>query len=111
SLKLTAGQNEMPHLIASIQREWKTFFPGNPFEYFFLDDHFAEQYKADRQFGQTFGLFAGLAIFVSCFGILGLAAFVTNQRTKEIGIRKIVGAGIPDILLLLTKGFVRPVLI
>jgi putative ABC transport system permease protein len=111
SLKLTAGQNEMPNLIASVQREWKTFFPGNPFEYFFLDEHFAEQYKADRQFGQTFGLFAGLAIFVSCLGLLGLAAFVTNQRTKEIGIRKIVGANLSSILLLLTKDFIRPVLI
>ncbi len=86
-------------------------FPGNPFEYFFLDEHFAEQYKADQQFGQTFGLFAGLAIFVSCLGLLGLAAFVTNKRTKEIGIRKIVGANLPNILLLLTRDFIQPVLI
>jgi putative ABC transport system permease protein len=111
SLKLTADRNNTPAIIHSIQQQWKTFFPGNPFEYFFLDEHFAEQYKADQQFGQTFGLFAGLAIFVSCLGLLGLAAFVTNQRTKEIGIRKIVGANLPNILLLLTRDFIRPVLI
>ncbi|HEY4061533.1 MAG TPA: ABC transporter permease [Puia sp.] len=111
SLKLTASQNNWSELVSAVQNQWKTFFPGNPFEYFFLDDHFADQYKADRQFGQTFGLFAGLAIFVSCLGLLGLAAFVTNQRTKEIGVRKIVGASISSILLLLTKDFIRPVLI
>jgi putative ABC transport system permease protein len=111
SLKLTADRNNTPTIIHAIQQQWKSFFPGNPFEYFFLDEHFAEQYKADQQFGQTFGLFAGLAIFVSCLGLLGLAAFVTNQRTKEIGIRKIVGANLPSILLLLTRDFIRPVLI
>ncbi len=111
SLKLTADRHTTQDVVHSIQKEWKSFFPGNPFEYFFLDEHFDEQYKADRQFGQTFGLFAGLAIFVSCLGLLGLAAFVTNQRTKEIGIRKIVGASLPRILLLLTRDFIRPVLI
>ncbi len=111
SLKLTADGDNTQRIINAVQQQWKNFFPGNPFEYFFLDEHFAEQYKADKQFGQTFGLFAGLAIFVSCLGLLGLAAFVTNQRTKEIGIRKIVGANLPSILLLLTKDFIRPVLI
>jgi len=111
SLRLTGDRNSWPALISSIQRKWKTFFPGNPFDYFFLDEHFAQQYKADQQFGQTFGLFAGLAIFVSCLGLLGLAAFVVNQRTKEIGIRKIVGASLPSLLVLLTKDFIRPVLI
>lgn len=111
SLKLTGDRDNWPTLVASIQKEWKQFFPGNPFDYFFLDEHFAEQYKADRQFGQTFGVFAGLAIFVSCLGLLGLAAFVVNQRTKEIGIRKIVGANLSNILVLLTKDFIRPVLI
>jgi putative ABC transport system permease protein len=111
SLKLTADRYNTAAVIHGVQQLWKSFFPGNPFEYFFLDEHFAEQYKADQQFGQTFGLFAGLAIFVSCLGLLGLAAFVTNQRTKEIGIRKIVGANLPSILLLLTRDFIRPVLI
>jgi putative ABC transport system permease protein len=111
SLTLSGDRNNWPALVASVQRKWKTYFPGNPFDYFFLDDHFAQQYKADQQFGQTFGLFAGMAIFVSCLGLLGLAAFVVNQRTKEIGIRKIVGASLPSLLVLLTKDFIRPVLI
>jgi putative ABC transport system permease protein len=111
SLKLTGDPATWPGVIASVQKEWKQFFPGNPFDYFFLDEHFAKQYQADQQFGQTFGIFAGLAIFVSCLGLLGLAAFVVNQRTKEIGIRKIVGANLSNILVLLTKDFIRPVLI
>jgi putative ABC transport system permease protein len=111
SLKLATGSNNWPEIVAAVQKQYKNFFPGNPFEYFFLDQHFAEQYKADRQFGRTFGLFAGLAIFVSCMGLLGLAAFVTTQRTKEIGIRKIVGASLPRILLLLTRDFMKPLVI
>ena len=111
SLKLSPGHNSWDEVIASAKTQWTSFFPGNPFEFFFLDEHYAEQYKADKQFGKTFGLFAALAIFVSCLGLLGLASFVTTQRTKEIGIRKIVGASIPNILLLLTKDFIRPVVI
>jgi len=111
SIKLTASRERWPAAIAAVQQQYKSFFPGNPFDYFFLDDHYAEQYKADEQFGQIFGIFAGLAIFVSCLGLLGLASFVTNQRTKEIGIRKIVGAGTGNILSLLTRDFLRPVLI
>jgi putative ABC transport system permease protein len=87
------------------------FFPGNPYEYFFLDDHFEAQYKADEQFGKTFALFAILAIIVACLGLYGLASFVTTQRTKEIGIRKISGASIASILVLLTKDFLKPILL
>ena len=111
SIKLTGTSDTWANTIASVQQQYKAFFPNNPFDYFFLDDHIAEQYKTDRQFGQTFSLFAGLAIFVSCLGLLGLASFVTSQRTKEIGIRKIVGAPVPSILMLLTRDFLRPILL
>jgi len=111
SVRLTAGRDGWPGVIAAVKQQYANFFPSNPFDYFFLDDHYAEQYRSDEQFGQIFGLFASLAIFVSCLGLLGLAAFVTNQRTKEIGIRKIVGAGVGNILILLTKDFLRPVLL
>ncbi|MBN8851765.1 MAG: ABC transporter permease [Sphingobacteriales bacterium 50-39] len=111
SVKLTAGRESWPAVVAAVKQQYANFFPSNPFDYFFLDDHYAEQYRSDEQFGQIFGLFAGLAIFVSCLGLLGLASFVTNQRTKEIGIRKIVGAGVGNILLLLTKDFLKPVLL
>lgn len=111
SLKLTAGHDAWPGIIDAVDRQFKSSFPGNSFDYFFLDEHIAEQYKADQQFGRTFSLFAGLAIFVSCLGLLGLASFVTTQRTKEIGIRKVIGAGVPNIVILLTRDFLRPILL
>lgn len=110
SLKLKAN-TDPKSVIASAEKQWNALFPGNPFEYFFLNDRYEEQYKADSQFGKTFGLFAALAIFVACLGLLGLASFVTTQRTKEIGIRKISGASITKLLLLLTRDFIKPVLI
>jgi len=111
SLKLQAGNKNWDQVISTAETQWKKFFPGNPFEYFFLDQHFGEQYNSDKQFGKTFALFAVLAIIVASLGLLGLASFATTQRTKEIGIRKISGAGIFSILLLLTKDFIRPVII
>lgn len=111
SIKVQAGNKNWDGIIAAAKKEWTAFFPENPFEYFFLDEHFAQQYQADQQFGKTFGLFAVLAIIVACLGLFGLVSFVTTQRTKEIGIRKISGAGIRNILFLLTKDFIKPILI
>ena len=80
-------------------------FPGNTFEYFFLDDHFNDQYKADQRFGKVFGIFTSLAILVACLGLFGLASFTTLQKTKEIGIRKVLGASLANILNLLYREF------
>jgi putative ABC transport system permease protein len=90
-----------------VEDEWHAMFPGNPFEYFFLDDHFNQQYKAELQFGQVFSLFASLAIFIACLGLFGLASYMTMQRTKEIGVRKVLGASVSSILILLSKDFSR----
>jgi putative ABC transport system permease protein len=109
SIKLAPGVKSPNDVLKKVEQEWAGFFSGNPFEYFFLDDHYAEQYKADEQFGKTFALFAILAIIVACLGLYGLASFVTTQRTKEIGIRKISGATIGNILVLLTKDFLKPI--
>ena len=103
SLKI-APQNA-DRTIAAVEAAWKAVFPGNPYEYFFLDDFFDEQYQADRQFGQVFGLFALLAILVACLGLFGLTAFSVQQRTKEIGIRKVLGATAPGIAGLLSKEY------
>ncbi|HEY4208099.1 MAG TPA: ABC transporter permease [Puia sp.] len=111
SIKLEADRRSWPTAIAAVKQRYASLFPNDPFDYFFLDEHYGEQYKADEQFGAIFGIFAGLAIFVSCLGLLGLASFVTNQRTREIGIRKIVGAGVGNILVLLTRDFLKPVLL
>jgi putative ABC transport system permease protein len=88
-----------------VKSNWDKFFPGNTFDYFFLDDHFDQQYKADQRFGQVFGLFTLLAILVACLGLFGLASFTTIQRTKEIGIRKVLGASVLKILKLLYQEF------
>lgn len=103
AIKMESGQ--ISQTIAQAQTEWDTFFPGNTFEYFFLDEKFDEQYKADHRFGQVFGIFTLLAIFVACLGLFGLASFTTLQRTKEIGIRKVLGASVSGILRLLYKEF------
>ncbi len=109
SVKITT--NDINTTIGSIENEFKALFPGNPFDYFFLDDHFNQQYKADIQFGKVFGTFAGLAIFIACLGLFGLSAFTAIQRTKEIGIRKVMGASVQNILSLLTKDFSKLIVI
>ena len=98
-------------VIRLAEEQWANFFPGNPFEYFFLDDRFDEQYKADRRFGSVFTIFSGLAIFVACLGLFGLAAFMATKRTKEIGIRKVLGASVTGILRLLSMDFLKLILI
>ncbi|HMJ67862.1 MAG TPA: ABC transporter permease [Cyclobacteriaceae bacterium] len=82
---------------------WKEFYPGSPFSYFFLDDYYNEQYKADQQFGKAFGLFSVLAIFIACLGLFGLSSLMAIQRTKEIGVRKVLGASVGSILTLVGK--------
>jgi putative ABC transport system permease protein len=105
SLSIKTNTADVKKTIAIVRAEWKKFFPGNTFEYFFLDDHFNEQYNADQRFGQVFGLFTVLAILVACLGLFGLASFTTLQRTKEIGIRKVLGASVTSILNLLFREF------
>jgi putative ABC transport system permease protein len=97
--------------IASIQQIWNRFFPNDPFDYFFLDESFEKQYKSDLLYGKVFGMFAFLAILIACFGLLGLSAYNVLQRTKEIGVRKVLGASVQNILLLLSKDFLQLVLL
>jgi len=104
-LSVRTPASKASQTIAQVRAGWDRFFPGNTFEYFFLDDHFDEQYKADQRFGQVFGLFTSLAILVACLGLFALASFTTIQRTKEIGIRKVLGASVPRILKLLYQEF------
>jgi putative ABC transport system permease protein len=91
--------------IALLQKEWKKFLPYQPFEYRFLDDRFTAMYRTEQRIGRIFGVFASLAIFIGCLGLFALAAFTAEQRTKEIGIRKVLGATAPNIIRLLTKEF------
>ncbi len=98
-------------VIEELREPWATFFPGNPFDYFFLDDFFNRQYESDRQFSQVFGLFSVLAIFVACMGLFGLASFMTSMRTKEVGIRKALGSTVQSVAILLSYGFIQLVII
>lgn len=90
---------------------WAEFAAGWPFDYFFLDDHYAEQYTADRQFGELFLAFASFTVFIACLGLFGLAAYVAQARTREIGLRKVLGASVGSIVMLLSREFVVLVLV
>ena len=90
---------------------WKQLVPEEPFQYHFLDENFGELLEKERVFGKAISFFTVLAIFISCLGLYGLAAFTAEQRTKEIGIRKVLGASATNIVVLLNKNFTRLVLI
>jgi putative ABC transport system permease protein len=101
----------IPTAVDAIGKLYKELIPGEPFEYTFLDDSFNAQYKSDQQFGNIFGMFASLAVAISCLGLWGLASFTTAQRLKEIGIRKVLGASVSSIVMLLSGQFMRLVFI
>jgi putative ABC transport system permease protein len=109
SVKLTPG--DLSGTIQQIKKKYEAFFPGNLFDYNFLDETFNKQYENEQLFKKAFGIFAGLAIFVACLGLLGLTMFATIQRTKEIGVRKVLGASVSNIVLLLSKNFLKLILL
>jgi putative ABC transport system permease protein len=91
--------------IAYLERIYKEYFPGNPFEYFFVDDNYNRQYQTEQQYAQLFTLASFLAILIACLGLFGLAMFTVEQRTKEIGIRKVLGASVSQVTTLLSRDF------
>ncbi|RMG73535.1 MAG: ABC transporter permease [Bacteroidetes bacterium] len=97
--------------LAAIEAAWQETYPTTPFEYSFLDEAFMAQYEADKHRSELFTLFSGLTILIACLGLLGLAAYSAEQRTREVGIRKIVGASVPNLIQLLTKEFLILLLI
>jgi putative ABC transport system permease protein len=103
--------NNINEIIKKVEAKYEEIFPGNPFDFYFLDDFFNNQYKADQQFGKIFSLFALLAIVIACLGLWGLASFTTAQKLKEIGIRKVLGASVRSIMSLLSWQFLKLVLI
>ena len=109
SAKLT-GKN-LPATISAIESKWKQYIPKRPFSYFFLDQFFDRQYRSEERFGKLFFNFSILAIAISCLGLLGLASYSTFQRTREIGIRKVLGASTPRIVNMLSVDFMKLVLI
>ena len=97
--------------ISAVEETWKNLAPNQPFSYTFLDQDYARLYNQEQQMSHVFQIFSGLAILIACLGLFGLAAFTTQQRTKEIGIRKILGASVSGIVCLLSKDFLKLVLI
>jgi putative ABC transport system permease protein len=104
SIKVSA--KHLPATIAAIHDKWAQAIPNRPFEYSFLDEDFNKHYVSEVRFGRLFINFSVLAIFISCLGLLGLAAYSTTQRTKEIGVRKVLGASVASITRLLSADFV-----
>ena len=98
-------------LLASVKQQWNQFSPIAPFTYSFLDERFGQTYLAEKRIGRILGIFAGLTIFIACLGLFGLATFTTRQRTKEIGIRKVLGASVSGIAVMLSKDFLQLVLL
>src|SRR5882762_2446510 len=104
-LSVKVKSEDLPRTVASIQEEWKRQFEGNPFRYSFMDTNFDNLYKKEDKFSRTIQYFSVLAVFIACLGLLGLSAYTTENRKKEIGIRKVNGASTFELVALLTKDF------
>jgi len=109
SVRFNGGNSSQ--IVDFVRQAWTKAFPGNPFEYFFLDDYFNQQYSNEGKFAKLFTTFSILAIIIGCLGLFGLSAYTASQRIKEIGIRKVLGASVPDITKMLSKDFLKLVII
>jgi putative ABC transport system permease protein len=110
-LVIRVKSGDLSPILKEMEHLWKTFSPNTPFEYSFLRDDLAMQYESDQRTGKIIGIFSLLSIVIACIGLLGLVIFATQQRTKEIGIRKVLGASVIDIMQLLSKNFIRLLLV
>jgi len=110
-LTLSIEISNLKEIMTFVESQWRALFPANPFESFFLDTDFDRQYTSDEQLGRIFSLFTAMGLFIACLGLLGLASFTAESRTKEIGIRKVLGASVPGIVVMLSKQFGKWVLI
>jgi putative ABC transport system permease protein len=97
--------NDLPATVAAVEEKWKALAPGRPFDYFFLDDELNKLYKDEEKLGKVAGVFSGLAVVVACLGLFALASFMAEERKKEIGVRKVMGGSVSEIVLLLSKDF------
>jgi putative ABC transport system permease protein len=111
TLLIRYNANDLQHLVQQVQKAFKNNLPNSAFDYEFLDTHIQNLYASEQHTANTVTVFSLLAIFIACLGLFGLAAFIAEQRTKEIGIRKVLGASVPDITKLLTGNFLSLVII
>ena len=110
-LLVKVGTDDLAGTLAFLEQRWRDLDPTRPFDYYFLDQDFDRLYRAEDRVGQVVGAFAVPTIVIACLGLFGLAAFMAEQRTKEIGVRKVLGATIPGVLLLLSKEFVKLIML
>ncbi len=110
-LSKSAAKDRIADLTKTIGDNWQKAFPDNQFDYFFLDEFYDRQYESDDQFGLIFSTFSSLAILIACLGLFGLTSFTLQQRTKEIGIRKVLGARTSNLVILLSKNYFITILI
>jgi putative ABC transport system permease protein len=99
--------NNLTETVEGVRQAWSKAFPGNPMDYFFLDDYFNQQYENEMKFGKLFTTFSIVAVIVACLGLFGLSAYTATQRTKEIGIRKALGSSDRGIFILLSQEYVK----
>jgi putative ABC transport system permease protein len=103
--------NQVASAIPSVETKWKSIVPAQPFKFSFLDQNLDQQYRAEQRTGRLFSVFSGLAIFVACIGLFALSAYTTSLRTKEIGVRKVLGASVSSVVFLLSKEFTRMIVL
>jgi putative ABC transport system permease protein len=106
SLYVKIKPDNIPATLSFLQSKWQEFDPDRPFDYFFLDNAYDGQFQAEKNLSRLFTVFSGLAIFVACLGLYGMATFTAERRTKEIGIRKVFGCSVPGIVILLNREFI-----
>jgi putative ABC transport system permease protein len=110
-LSVKIAGNNIPAALASIKKVWQNYLPEIPYEYTFLDENFSTLYESEQRQGTIFTVFASIAILIACLGLFGLSAFAISQRVKEIGVRKVLGANVTTIVALLSKDFLKLVMI
>jgi putative ABC transport system permease protein len=109
-IALRVQTDDLPGLLSTLQRKWKAY-SDYPFAYSFLDERFDKLYEGERRTGLVFGVGAAIAVLIACLGLFGLVMFSVLRRTKEIGIRKVLGASVNSLILLLSKEFLRLILL
>lgn len=108
---IQTGAENMAYKLSTIEKLYRQYFPGNPYEYFFAEETYNQQFNTEKKLGGIFIAASGIAIFIACLGLFGLAAFSAQQRIKEIGVRKVLGASVMDITTLLSADFLKLVVI
>jgi putative ABC transport system permease protein len=104
-------KSDITKTVEQVNASWSRYFPDYPFDHFFLDEYFDRQYRGDKMFSRTVGIFAALAVFIGCMGLFGLTSYAIVQRTKEIGIRKVLGASTSSVIGLFTGDLLKVMLV